>query len=116
MVRKKIVIAAALVVAVFSASSAFADPYSLGAIATGNFAIYGFGSGFTDQLGPGPITVNGNVGVGPGGSANLTGTGININGHLYYSDTPVNGGNFHAANGNDTIRSEERRVGKECRS
>ncbi len=62
------VLSAPLVLTLFlGASPALADPYSLGDAV--NFAVYGFGTAFTDNLQPGALTVNGNVGVGPGGDA-----------------------------------------------
>jgi hypothetical protein len=63
-----------------------------------NFAVYGFGSGFTDQLQPGAVTVNGNVGVGPGGNSILGGANVVISGQLIYSD-PITSANFSASGG-----------------
>jgi hypothetical protein len=63
-----------------------------------NFAVYGFGTGFTDQLQPGALTVNGNVGVGPGGNSILGGSGVKISGQLIYSDS-ISSGNFSASGG-----------------
>ncbi len=76
------VISAPLVLTLFlRASPALADPYSLGD--AGNFAVYGFGTAFTDLLEPGALTVNGNVGVGPGGDATLGGNTILITGKIF---------------------------------
>ena len=86
-------ILACLVIGAGLASPAFADPYSLGA--AGQFAVLGFGSGFTNSFNPGPITVNGNVGVGTGGDMNLHGAGQTITGHVYYAD-PITTSNFSA--------------------
>src|SRR6266542_1666081 len=87
--------AAALALGMAAASPAWgADPYVLGNLST--FAIYGFGSAFTNQFSPGPITVNGNVGVGSGGDMTLHGSGQTITGMIYYADAIVNGTNFNA--------------------
>jgi hypothetical protein len=67
-----------------------------------NFAVYGFGTGFTDQLQPGALTVNGNVGVGPGGDSLLGGAGVVISGQLVYSGT-ISAANFSASGGPITI-------------
>src|SRR6185312_5539546 len=66
----------------------FADPYVIGTDLS-NFTIYGFGSGFTDQLQPGALTVNGNVGMGPGGDMTLGGSGVTISGQIFDSNATV---------------------------
>ena len=66
---------------------AHASSISLGQAA--KFAVYGF----HDLFSPGPLTVNGNVGVAPGGDANLGGNGVVITGQLMYSD-PITVSNF----------------------
>jgi hypothetical protein len=63
-----------------------------------NFAVYGFGTGFTDELQPGALTVNGNVGVGPGGDSTLGGANVAISGQLIYSD-PITTTTFAASGG-----------------
>src|SRR5207248_1915932 len=63
-----------------------------------NFAVYGFGPSFTDQLQPGALTVNGNVGVGHGGDATLGGANVVISGQLIYAD-PITSSNFSASGG-----------------
>ncbi len=60
--------------------------------------MYGSGTGFTDELQPGALTVNGNVGVGPGGDSLLGGSGVDVSGQLIYSDA-ISSGNFTAQGG-----------------
>jgi len=91
-------ILACLVIGAGLASTAFADPYSLGS--AGQFAVLGFGNGFTNQFQPGPLTVNGNVGVGAGGDMILQGAGQTISGHVYYAD-PITASNFSATGTNN---------------
>ena len=80
---KRVAKAGALSLAICAvlASPCLADPYSLGNL--GNFAVYGFGTAFTDQLQPGALTVNGNVGIGPGGDLTLGGSGVTISGRIF---------------------------------
>jgi hypothetical protein len=79
-----------------------------------NFAVYGFGTGFTDQLGVGPITVNGNVGVGPGGDSSLEGNNVVITGRLYYSSTAIAGTNFSTSGGPWTINGSTQNSGTDA--
>ena len=71
-----------------------------------NFAVYGFGTGFTDLLKPGALTVNGNVGVGPGGDSTLGGANVVISGKLIYSDT-ISAGNFTVSPGTPSINGSD---------
>jgi hypothetical protein len=81
---------AALLLVVLAVPSARGDTLTLGAAS--NFAIYGYGSAFTDENGPGPITINGNVGIGTGGSMNMQGSTVVIGGKVFFADT--NSGQF----------------------
>src|SRR5205814_6049075 len=70
-------------IAAFSVPAAQAS-FSLGDAA--NFAIYGSGATTSDQLTPGPLTVNGNVGVGAGGDLSLAGgQNVVIGGQIMYA-------------------------------
>ncbi len=68
-----------------------ADPYTLGNLST--FAIYGYGTSFTSLDRPGPLYVDGNIGIGAGGVESMGGTGITVAGMLYFAD-PVSASNF----------------------
>ena len=109
----KVRTAATILIAFLVALPCFGDAFTLGT-SLSQFSIYGYGTGFADELGVGPITVKGNVGVGTGGTIALQGTGVNITGNIWYGSTPskgtgytqggtVTGGSFFAANGTDSI-------------
>lgn len=113
--RRAPFVACASIVCLFSACasvSSLAATINLGSAA--NFAVYGFGTSFTDELGVGPIHVNGNVGVGPGGDASLEGNTVVISGKLYYSDTATAGTNFSTSGGPWTINGSTQNSGTDA--
>jgi len=64
--------------------------------AAANFAVYGYGSLTTQQLGNGPLSIDGNVGAGAGGKVSLSGAGVTIGGQILFAD-PVTSSNFTTA-------------------
>src|SRR5437867_3138834 len=86
LVRAKRITFCALGVAAFAAFSVAPAQASFSLGDAANFAIYGSGSTTSDQLTPGPLTVNGNVGVGGSGDLSLAGgQNVVIGGQIMYS-------------------------------
>jgi hypothetical protein len=98
---------AALAVA---AIAAFSVPpaqafFSLGDASS--FAVYGSGSTTTDQLYPGPLTVNGNVGVGLNADSKLGGVDVVIKGQILYASNTIDASKWDASGGPISIYGQD---------
>jgi len=90
---------AALAVAAITAFCALPAQAIFSLSDAANFAVYGSGSTTTDQLSPGPLTVNGNVGVGPNADSKLGGANVVVSGQIVYADSTIATGKWDASGG-----------------